>query len=298
MPIQTRRDLLKTGAASLAAAALLRPARLLASPFGLPIGLQLYSVRDLLPNDAQETLRKVAEAGYTEVEAAGFFGYSAHDVKSGMDDAGLKCGSGHYAWDKLNAGLDDIIKFHSDIGADYIICASPGHKTPPAPGTPAQFSLDDWRWSADQFNTVGKKVKAAGLRFGYHNHTPEFTVVSGVTPYDELLRLTDPDLVTFEMDCGWVVVAGADPITYIKKYPGRLTMFHVKDFKPGPPVKPGEHAKPEAAELGHGRIDYKPIFAAVPAGQAKHIFVEQEAFSGPPFEALKIDADYLRALNV
>ena len=91
----------------------------------------------------------------------------------------------------------------------------------------APLTLEDWRWNAEQFNAAGKKIKAAGLRFGYHNHTPEFHASSGTVPMDELLRLTDPALVTFEMDCGWVVVGGADPVAYLKKYPGRFTMCDV-----------------------------------------------------------------------
>ena len=296
MPSPSRRRFIQSGAVTIAGTALLGPTRLLASPFGLPIGLQLYSVRDLLPTDPQDVLRKIAELGYTEVEAAGFLGYTAQDVKNGMSDAGLHCVSAHYPWDKLSTTLDETIAFHNELGADYIICSSPGRKTPPAPGSNAPLTLDDWRWNADQFNTAGKKIKAAGLHFGYHNHIPEFHSLSGAVPMDELLRLTDPALVTFEMDCGWVVIGGGDPVAYLKKYPGRFSMFHVKDFKPVP--KGASNTPPEAAELGHGRIDYRTIFAAVPPGQAKHIFVEQESFSGPPFEALKVDADYMKNLNL
>ena len=296
MPSISRRDFLQTTAASLTAATLLRPTRLLASPFGLPLGLQLYSVRDLLPKDAQGTLQKIADTGYKEVEAAGFFGYTAQDVKNGMSDAGLHCVSAHYPWDKLSTTLDETIAFHNELGADYIICSSPGHKSPPAPGSHVPLTLDDWRWNAEQFNTAGKKIKAAGLRFGYHNHTPEFHAISGTVPYDELMRLTDPALVTFEMDCGWVVVGGGDPVAVLKKYPGRISMLHVKDFKPA--GKAATDTPPEAAELGHGRIDYHTIFAAAPKDQIKHYFVEQESFSIPPFEALKIDADYMLALSV
>jgi sugar phosphate isomerase/epimerase len=261
-----------------------------ASPFGLPLGLQLYSVRKVLPTDYADTLHKVAALGYREVEAAGFFGHSAADVKQAMADAGLHCVSAHYPSDQLSTKLDEIIAFHKVLGADYIICAYPGHKSPPAKGAERTFSLEDWRWNAEQFNRYGAKVKAAGLRFGYHNHTPEFVVVDGVTPYDELMKLTDPSLVTFEMDCGWVMVGGGDPVTLLHKYPNRISMLHVKDFQPG--VTP-----PHAAQLGHGRIDYRPIFAAAKKGEIRHYFVEQEEFDIPWQEALKIDADYLRTFK-
>ncbi len=262
----------------------------LASPFGLPLGLELYSVRDELPKDYAGTLKKVAALGYREVEAAGFYGHSAAEVKAAMAGAGLHCVSAHHSMDDLSTKLDEIIAFHKVLGAEYILCSYPGHKTPPAKGDEHTFSLEDWHWNAEQFNRFGAKVKAAGFRFGYHNHTPEFVAVDGVTPYDELMKLTDPALVTFEMDCGWVMVGGGDPIALLHKYPSRISMLHVKDFQPD--VTP-----PHAAQLGHGRIDYGPIFKAAKKGAIKHYFVEQEQFDIPWQEALRIDAEYLKAFK-
>jgi sugar phosphate isomerase/epimerase len=289
MGLSTRRCFLKTSAA-VSVYALMATRQGLASPFGLPLGLELYSVREELPKDYAGTLKKVAALGYREVEAAGFFGHSAAEVKQAMSDAGLRCVSAHYPSDQLSTKLDEILDFHKTLGAEYIVCSYPGHKNPPAPGAEHSFSLEDWRWNAEQFNHYGKKVKAAGFRFGYHNHTPEFVVVDGVTPYDELMRLTDPALVTFEMDCGWVVVGGGDPVALLKKYSNRVSMLHVKDFQPG--VTP-----PHAAQLGQGRIDYKPIFAAAKSAHIKHYFVEQEEFDIPWQEALRIDAEYLKAVK-
>ena len=185
-----------------------------ALPLGLPLGLELYSVRDMLPKDYAGTLKKVAALGYREVEAAGYYGHSAADVKAAMASAGLRCVSAHYSSDLLSKTLDDIIAFHEVMGAEYILCSYPGHKNPPAKGAEHTFTLEDWHWNAEQFNKWGAKVKAAGFRFGYHNHTPEFVVVDGVTPYDELMKLTDPALVTFEMDCGWVTVGGGVAVAW------------------------------------------------------------------------------------
>ena len=95
------------------------------------------------------------------------------------------------------------------------------------------MTLDDWRWAAGEFNRIGEKVKAAGMTFGYHNHTPEFRSENGVVFYDELLRLTDPKLMVFEMDCGWVVAAGRDPVEYLIKTPERFPLLHVKDMVEG-----------------------------------------------------------------
>jgi sugar phosphate isomerase/epimerase len=298
----TRRNFLQAGAL-LALATVLDRRISLASPFGLPIGLQLYSVRDLLPKDYEGTLKQIAALGYQEVEAAGFFHHSAQEVKQAMQAAGLRCVSGHYPYSELHQRFDEILAFHKEFGAHYIICASPGLKNPPPPDSTAgghhtpPVAIGDWQWNAGEFNKMGEKVKAAGMQFGYHNHIAEFHKQDGLVPYDELLRLTDPALVTFEMDCGWVTVGGADPIEYLHRYPTRISMLHVKDFAAS--SQPASlAAPPRSAELGRGTSNYKAIFAAAKKKYIKHYFVEQEEFNLPPFESLKIDADYMKNLNV
>lgn len=298
---QTRREFLGRSAAAMVAAGTMLDVRaMMASPFGLPLGLQLYSVRELLPTDYEGTLKQVAAMGYREVEAAGFYKHLVDEVKQDMKAAGLRCVSGHYPSAELHARMDEILAFHTSLGAEYIICSSPGHKDQAAQaggGHGAPLTIDDWRWNADEFNMFGKKVKAAGLRFGYHNHVAEFQPVDGAVPYDELLTLTDPALVTMEMDCGWVKVGGGDPVAYLRKYPTRISMLHVKDFKPKD-ASAGADDRPKAAELGQGTMDYRVIFAAANKGQIKHCFVEQEAFNMAPMESLKVDAEYMKRLTV
>ena len=135
------------------------------------------------------------------------------------------------------------------------------------------------------------------MKFGYHNHTMEFGKQDGVIPLDEMIRLTDPELVTFELDCGWVIVGGANPVDYLQRYPSRISMLHVKDFKhvdkPASAMEP-----PPAAELGKGTLDYRSVFEAAKKATIKHYFIEQEAYDIPPLEALKIDADYMKKLTV
>ena len=145
----------------------------------------------------------------------------------------------------------------------------------------------------------GEKVSAAGMKFGYHNHILEFKETDGVIPYVELLRLTDPSKVTMEMDCGWVTVGGGNPIEYLRKYPTRITMLHVKDFKPSA-TPPSNTNRPAIAELGQGTIDYAPIFEeAAKAGQVSSIVSRNKKPSMfPGIESLKIDADYLRKLGM
>ena len=299
----SRRAFLKTASASAACSALWNSVPLLmADPLGLPLGLQLYSVRELLPKDYEGTLRQLSAMGYREVEAAGFFDHSPSQVKQAMDQAGLRCVSAHYPMAQLQPKVEEIIQFGKDLGLKYIVCASPMLKDPSRvkdAGSRAAreaMTLDDWRWNAEQFNRIGDRVNAAGMRFAYHNHMTEFRTENGVLFYDELLRLTDPTKVTMELDCGWMVLGGKKPADYLTRYPTRFSMLHVKDFKLAG-FTPGS-APPPSTELGRGGIDYRPIFEAAKKANIEHAFVEQEEFDMPPMEALKVDADYMRALKV
>ncbi len=299
----SRRTFLRTASASAACFAVSSHApQLMANPLGLPIGLQLYSVRDLLPKDYEGTLRQLGALGYREVEAAGFFGHTPAQVKQAMDQAGLNCVSAHYPLRDLLPKVDETIQFGKDLGLKYIVCASPWLKDPSRvkdPGSRAArdaMTLDDWRWNAEQFNRIGERVNAAGIRFAYHNHTAEFRSESGVVFYDELMKATDPAKVTFEMDCGWVVVGGKNPVDYLRRYPTRISMLHVKEFKMSGWTAGSE--PPPSTEMGRGSIDYRPIFEAAKKARIEHAFVEQEEFDMPPMDALKIDADYMRALTV
>lgn len=295
----TRRAFARSASASLlCGSTFLRNSLLFASPFSLPIGLQLYSVRDLLAKDYGGTLKQLSAIGYKEVEAAGYFGHTSDQVKHAMQSSGLRCVSAHYSYTDLDKNFESTLEFNKALGVDYIICSFPGFKDPSRLRDKSfPFTLDDYRWNAAQFNRLGEKAKAAGFRFGYHNHTMEFHVQDGVVPFDELLRLTDPSLVTIEMDCGWVVVGGADPVDYLHRYPSRISMLHIKDFKHSDKsssvVEP-----PPAAELGQGIVDYRPIFEAAKKASITHCFVEQEGYDMPVMDALRIDADYMRKLRV
>ena len=286
MPL-SRRTFLKTAAVAAAAAA---GSRLLhAEPMTLPIGLQLYSVRDLLPKDFEGTLHQLYSAGYREVEAAGYYNKSAAELRHAMDQAGVSCISTHLTLSILQSKLDESIEYAKALGLEYIICSSSGgvHRNPSAKGEP---TLDDWRYIADEFNRVGEKVKAAGMTFGIHNHTPEFAVIEGITVYDELLRLTDPRFVVFEMDCGWVTASGHDPVAYLSKTPERFPLMHVKDMARLP------NGQFHSVVMGQGVADYHRILHA--ATGLKHYFIEQEEFAGDPMTELRADADYMRKLDV
>lgn len=301
----SRRNFLKAGSAALlCSSAIARAARLPGYPLGLPLGLQLYSVREMLPKDYEGTLKQIAALGFREVEAAGFYGHNVSQVKQAMQNAGLRCVSSHYSYNDLHREFDEVLAFNHALGVDYIICSFPGFKDPSKVKNMSfkdqigAFKIEDWQWNAEQFNRMGEKVHAAGMKYGYHNHTMEFQAQNGVVPYEELMRLTDPSKVTMEMDCGWVIVGGGDPVEYLRKYPKRISMLHVKDFKrTAKPVTVAD--PPPSAELGQGTTDYHPIFKeAAKAGNIKHCFVEQEEFDMPPMQALKVDAEYMKELKI
>jgi len=286
MSLTSRRSFLKTSATA-AAAASIAARRLPAATLNMPVGLQLYSVRDLLPKDFDGTLHKVAAAGYTEVEAAGYYKRTAAEFRHSMDQAGLRCISTHHSMSQLSPHLDELIEYGHNLGLTYIVCPSPTRKDPKARG---ELNLEDWRWVAGELNRIGEKVKAAGMTFGYHNHGPEFGTEGGMVFYDELLRLTDPKLVVFEMDCGWVYSAHRNPLDYLSKTPERFPLLHVKD------MERGANGQEHSAVLGRGTMDYVPIIRA--ATGLRHYFVEQEDFDIDTMEALRLDADYMRKLSI
>ena len=288
MGLASRRTFLKaTGA--IAAAACVDAHPLTARTLRLPVGLELYSVRNILPKDFDGTLHQVRAAGYTVVEAAGYFDHTAPEVRKSMDAAGLRCVSAHYNLALLESQLDSIIEFAKTLGLEYVICSSSGgmHRDSAAQGVQ---TLDDWRWIAGEFNRIGAKVKAAGMTLGVHNHTPEFATIDGVLVYDELLKLADPNLVIFEMDCGWVWASGHNPVDYLSKTPERFPLLHIKD------MVHGADGKIHMPVLGKGNIDYAPILRA--ATRTKYYFVEQEQFDIDPIEELKQDAEYMQNLKL
>lgn len=294
----SRRDFLKTSSAALIyGSSLLSGSELYAQTLRLPLAIQLYSVREFLPTDYAGTLKKLGALGYREVEAAGYYNHSVAEVKQAMQAAGLNLVSSHHPSGDLHTQFDEILAFNKELGVKYIICSSPGRKDP-SQSKGGAMTLDDWKWNADELNKFGEKVNAAGLKFGYHNHYTEFHKTDGEVPYDILMHRTDPSKVTMEMDCGWVIVGGGNPVECLRKYPTRITMLHVKDFKKSD-MPFSETNRPAISELGQGFIDYRPILqAAAKTGHIKHCFVEQEGFDMPAMQSLKIDADYMRNLGL
>jgi sugar phosphate isomerase/epimerase len=237
------------------------------------IGVQLYTVRDLMQKDFDGTIAKVAQIGYKEVEFAGYFGRTGKQVRAVVDQNGLKAPSTHVQYDELDAKFPSVVDTSREIGLEYIIC----------PWIPEELrkSPDIWKQASEKFNKCGEQAKKAGIQFGYHNHWFEFLPVNGKLPYDELLAECDPNLVKMEMDLCWITVAGADPLKYFNEYPGRFPLVHVKDIKKIPPVSEaggqnfGDSLK-DMTSVGNGIIDWKRIFAQSDKAGIKHYIVEHD----------------------
>lgn len=297
----SRRGFLARGAAAIGGISAIAR-RAAADPIGLPIGLQLYTVREQAGKDFEGTLKQVAEIGYQEVELYSFFDRKAAEVRRALDDAGLKCVSAHYGVPALSKGLAAKIDYAKELGLQFMICPFPGFADPSrARGGSASadaLTLDDWKWNADLFNKVGEEAKRAGLRFGYHNHHIEFREFGGVTAFDELLRRTDPGLVTIELDCGWVKVAGLDPADFLARHASRVGLLHIKDVKAGPAPSTRFGPPVPFAEVGRGSIDWREVFEAARKAGVRRYYVEQDTTERPPLEAIKISRDYLHHLKV
>jgi sugar phosphate isomerase/epimerase len=194
---------------------------------------------------------------------------------------------------------DQILADAKTLGLRYIVCSSPG-VSPEKDKLPWEermkaVDLNDWKWNADLFNKFGKQVSAAGMAFGYHNHTAEFKKFDGKTAFEHLYELTDPKHVKIELDVGWVVVAQQDPIALLNKYKDRVIALHVKDVT----KRVSADKEPASVALGEGVIDWKKVIGTAKANGTKAFFYEQEApFTRPILDSVKISGDYLQKLSV
>ncbi len=279
--VLTRRHLL-----SVALAVAVAPAQ--AAPLGLPIGLQLYTVGDDLARDFDGTLARVAAAGYQEVEFAGFNGRSPAVLRKSLADAGLRCRSAHYGVDQLETALEKEIAFADELGLFDMVVAMPRVSD--------KITLETWKWHADFFNKVGARTKQAGLQVAFHNHNLEFRTYDGVVALDEIIRLTDPALVKFQLDCGWAVSAGADPVRYLATYPGRFTSLHVKDVPKT--LTPNTDMRIETVAVGAGAVDWRAVFRAAGKAGITGYYVEVEPQGAATFDAVKASSGFLRTLDV
>jgi sugar phosphate isomerase/epimerase len=287
-----RRAFIKTGGAITGAAALGLLSQMANSADShYPFGIQLYSLRDDLPNNSEAILRDLAQSGYLQIESyegpeGMFWGKSPTAFASFVRSLGMDLVSSHCS---IGDGFERKAEQAAEAGMRYLICPLIG----------PQPSLDDYRRFADTFNRCGEICRSNGLRFAYHNHHYTFfDVGAGATeahkPQDILMLNTDPELVDFQLDIFWLVAAGEDPLIWLQKYPGRFPLSHVKDRLAN---MPGDSFS-ATTTLGRGIIDYPAILPVAYANGMRWFMVEQESYAGTtPLESSRDNAAYMKQFS-
>lgn len=252
-------------------------------PVPMPIGFQVWTVREALIKDFPGTLLKMAALGYQSVEMCSPPGYEssgfgplmklkAKEMKQIINDAGLIFPSSHYGMAEFREHLDERIEFALESGQTQMILSSFGLSK--------NAGSDDWKKAADELNQMGRKAKNSGIQIGFHNHHGEFEKIDGTLIYEMLLQQFDPEFVKMQFQVA-VVNIGYKAQDYFRKYPGRFISAHLADWS---------EEKKAAVPVGQGMVDWKDFFASLSAGGVKNIFVEMSE------EHFKPSADFLKGI--
>lgn len=281
MPTLNRRSFLGASAAS----ALALQAKTLKT-----IGVQLYTLRSILPQKPLEVLRELDQIGYREAEV---IGGNLDAIWPSLKQTALKPVSIHLdtalfttSQDKLPAALDDA----RQRGIEFAVCPYIAPKD--------RGGVDMIRRLAGNLNKAGEACKQNGMRLCYHNHAFEFEPAEGGTLLDILMKSADPKLVSLELDIMWSSVAGVDPVSVLRKYKGRVALLHLKNVAPGIEKRYNE-AVPRTAfrEVGDGVIDIQAVLQAATSTGVKHFFVEQDQTPGNPVDSVRKSFQYLAKLK-
>ncbi len=245
------------------------------------VGLQLYTVRKEMLDDNVGTLKKIAGLGYKEIESAAsdkgyYYGFKPLEIKKICTDLGMTLRSGHVHYDDK---WQDTIDQAAESGQEYLIVS-----VMPEKGQ----TVDNYKRTGELFNKAGEVAKKSNISLGYHNHDSEFEKDNGKVLYDVLLENTDPEFVKMEMDLGWVIVTGNNPLDYFAKYPGRFPLWHLKDM---------DLKEKHSVEFGKGGLDIKKMLENSKKAGMKYFFVEQEEYSGTAFDCLGYNMNYLKNLK-
>jgi sugar phosphate isomerase/epimerase len=246
------------------------------------VGLQLYTFRKELAADVRGTLKQIAALGIKEIESAKsdkghYYGLTAKEMKQACSDLGMTLRSGHvHIDDQWKQTLDE----GASSGQEYLICS-----TMPTEGQ----TVDNYKKVAESFNKAGEECKKMGLKFGYHNHEYEFESENGQVLYDVLLNNTDAALVNMEMDLGWVVAGGKNPLDYFAKHEGRFPLWHLKDVNV---------ATKKSTEFGKGGLDVVAMLEHRKQSGLKYFFIEQEDYASTPLESMQYNMDYLKKVKL
>lgn len=250
-------------------------------------GLQLYTLRDDLPKDPKEVMKQAASFGYKQFE--GFegdkglwWGMSHTDFKKYMAELGVMFISSHCDTHK---NFERKCSEAAEVGMKYLI----------SPYVGPQKKIDDFKKIADDFNNLGETCKKHGLRFAYHNHNYSFRPLEGQVPQDVLMQNTNADLVDFEMDIYWVVTAGENPETWLKKYPNRFRLCHIKDRRKNAAATDED----ASVDVGTGSIDWSTVLHTAAENGMQYYIVEQEKYdNSTPLKSAQVDASYLKTLTI
>jgi sugar phosphate isomerase/epimerase len=248
----------------------------------IPVGIEMYSVRDELKKDPQATVRAIAAMGYQGLEFYAPYFEWTHDqtkeMRKLLDDLGIRCFSTHNDASYMTTDkIQNVIDLNSYLGSKYVVMAS----SQPKPG------VDGWKAIAEQLNLAAEKLAPAGLKAGYHNHQTEFIPVDGVRPMEILAKNTKPT-VMLQLDVGTCIEAGSDPVAWIRANPGRIRSLHCKDWSPDP-------NKGYSVLFGEGVANWKGIFAAAESSGVEYYLIEQEGSRYPELETAKRCLEAYRA---
>jgi sugar phosphate isomerase/epimerase len=255
------------------------------------LGVQLYTVRTVLPQKPKETLKAIRDIGYQEVEAT----YAGLDALwPVLQASGLKPVSIHLDSKLVTQGnIDDLSPIFDKLkqrGFQYAVF--------PYLPEPERGGIDVIKGISEKFNRAGEKCRAAGMSFCYHNHAFEFATEKGATLFQVMLDNTDKKLVAYEVDVFWVSVAGLDPVEMIQKLSDRVLLLHLKDKAEGTPVMYKESVPRTAfKEVGNGVVDWPKVLRAAAVAKVAHYFVEQDQTPGDPVDSLRQSFGYLSKLT-
>lgn len=272
----------------------------------LKVGLQLYSIRDEMEKDMAAALRKVKEIGYDYVEFAGYYGKSAEEIRSLLDEIGLSCVSVHQTMDLFLEKGQEAVDFLKTLGVSF--CG--------LPSVPSARLHDDFPQLVSEIKQVGELMKKNGIQLVYHNHDFEFDKRNGKYLLDELYETIPADLLQTELDVCWVHYGGEEPCAFVKKYAGRADIVHIKDFTcdklgAGPVYdlidKEGKaHGNVTQADagfrfqpVGSGIQNVPALLEAFREAGSEYVIVEQDStYELASIEAVKRSRDYLKSLGV
>jgi len=258
------------------------------------LGLQLYSLRaTTLAKGLPASLDQAKAWGFTELEGGGSTGdMTAEQIHTALVERGLTQPSMHVQYDRLTKDLEGVLRDAKTLGSKYIICPWVPHTGP--------FDEAVMKKTAEDFNRWGQACRAAGFIFGYHPHGYEFVAGThpGETLFDDLVRATEPETVSFELDVFWAVHGGADPIKLLERYPTRWVALHIKDIRKGAPVgvTTGHAPDTDNVTVGQGQIDWKTVITAAQKVGVVYYFIEDE--TPTPLECVPASRTFLRDLKL